>query len=212
MKLYIEGGGDSKSLHIQCREGFRKLLEKAGFSGRMPSTKACGSRNEAYDDFKTALKSAKPGEYPVLLVDSENPVELLKDDEDGVPPKYKHTPWQHLQSRDGWQKPLEANDDQAQLMVQCMETWCAADRAALRDFFGQYLNKNALPPTNNLEAKAKDDIQTQLMQATKHCGRDRMYQKGKRSFELLGQLDPDTLKQHLPHFVRLCDMLEKRLR
>ena len=55
VRLYIEGGGESRSLHIKCREGFRKLLEQAGFRNRMPSTRACGSRDVAYDDFKTAL-------------------------------------------------------------------------------------------------------------------------------------------------------------
>ena len=31
--IYLEGGGDSKELHIRCREGFRKLLENCGFQG-----------------------------------------------------------------------------------------------------------------------------------------------------------------------------------
>ncbi len=34
--IFLEGGGDSKELHIRCREGFRQLLEKCGFKGRMP--------------------------------------------------------------------------------------------------------------------------------------------------------------------------------
>ena len=65
VKLYVEGGGDSRSsLHINCREGFRKLLEAGGILGRMPSTKACGRRNAAYGDFRTALRTAAPDEYP----------------------------------------------------------------------------------------------------------------------------------------------------
>jgi hypothetical protein len=73
VKLYIEGGGDRSSQHINCRKGFRELLERAGLK-RMPSTKACGSRNAAYGDFRTALRTATEGDYPVLLVDSEAPV------------------------------------------------------------------------------------------------------------------------------------------
>lgn len=197
VRLYIEGDGESRSLHIKCREGFRKLLEQAGFQNRMPSTKACGCRNDAYDDFKTALRTAADGEYPVLLVDSEAPVNQL--------------PWQHLQSRDGWERPTGTDDDQAQLMVQCMETWCVADRGTLRRFFGDRLRENVLPPPNGLEVRDKEAVQEALVLATHDCGRQKSYQKGKRSFELLGQLDPAELKKHLPHFVRLCQMLGARL-
>lgn len=198
VKLYIEGGGNRSSLHIKCREGFRKLLERAGFQGRMPSTKACGNRNAAYDDFKTALKvAATTNEYPVLLVDSEAPVSQL--------------PWQHLQSRDGWERPADADDEQAQLMVQCMESWCVADRIALRKFFGDRFRENPLPSLENLEARAKETVQEALVNATRDCGRQRGYEKGKRSFELLGELNPVELKKYLPHFVRLCEMLNVKL-
>lgn len=197
VRLYIEGGGDRSSLHIRCREGFQKLLERAGFAGRMPSTKACGSRNAAFDDFKTALRTATTGEYPVLLVDSEAPV--------------NQSPWQHLRSRDGWERPSGADEDQAQLMVQCMESWCVADRSALRRFFGNGFRESALPAPDGLEAHAKEAVQEALADATHDCGHQRGYEKGKRSFELLGQLDPAELKKHLPHFVRLCEMLDARL-
>lgn len=198
IRLYVEGGGESRSLHIRCREGFRKLLERAGFANRMPSTRACGSRNDAYDDFKTALTSTVPDVYPVLLVDSEAPVE-------------QPTSWLHLQARDGWDQPEGAEDDQAQLMVQCMETWCVADRQALQTFFGQDLRGSALPPLNDLEARPKDDVQEALVNATRECGRRKSYQKGRRSFELVGRIDPVELKKRLPHFVRLCDMLDAKL-
>jgi len=198
VKLYIEGGGQSRSLHIKCREGFRKLLERAGFQGRMPSTKACGNRSAAYDDFKTALRTTRDGEYPVLLVDSEARV--------------NQPAWQHLRSRDGWERPAGTDDDQAQLMVQCMESWCVADRTALRRFFGDSLRENALPPLDDLEAHDKQAVQEALVNATRDCGRQRGYEKGKRSFELLAELDPAELRRRLPHFVRLCEMLASRLR
>ena len=67
-----------------------------------------------------------------------------------------------------------------------------------------------MPPTNDLENRSKDDVQTALKDATKNCGRDRMYEKGKRSFELLGRLDPEKLKD-LPHFSRLWNVLDKKL-
>jgi hypothetical protein len=163
----------------------------------MPSTRACGSRNAAYGDFKTALSTAAPDEYPVLLVDSEAPV--------------NQSAWQHLQSRDGWERPAGVDDDQAQLMVQCMESWCVADRSALREFFGACLRDGALPALKNLEAQTKESVQEALVNATRDCGRDRGYEKGKRSFELLGRLDPAELRKYLPHFVHLCEILNAKL-
>jgi hypothetical protein len=96
-------------------------------------------------------------------------------------------------------------------MVQCMETWCAADRRTLRRFFAGGLRENALPPLDNLETRAKEDIQDALANATHDCGYQRCYKKGNRSFELLGQLDPTELRERLPHFDRLCVMLHARL-
>ena len=46
-RIYVEGGGDAKDLRTRCREGFHKLLENAGFTGRVPRIVASGSRNEA---------------------------------------------------------------------------------------------------------------------------------------------------------------------
>jgi hypothetical protein len=197
--LHIEGGGDSKAEHINCRRGFRELLKSAGFEGRMPATKACGGRNAAYNSFKAALRNTKRGEYPVLLVDSEAPVS-------------QSSAWQHLKTRDGWKRPVGAEEDQAQLMVQCMESWCVADREALREFFGDALHENPLPnPDHHLEAKTKESVQKALVSATHACGPDKGYEKGQRSFELLGRLDPAKLKKRLPHFARLCKMLDAKL-
>jgi hypothetical protein len=198
VKIYIEGGGDRNSMHIRCREGFRKLIENAGFSGRMPRTKACGGRIAAFDDFITALNSAEPNDYPMLLVDSEAPVE-------------KVGPWEHLRNQDKWLRPESVEDEQAQLMVQSMETWCIADRSALRSFFGQMLHENRLPALDNLEAVSKDEIQDALFNATRDCGRNKAYAKGKRSFELLGTLDASELKRHLPYFFRFCETLDSKL-
>ena len=197
VKLYIEGGGDNRSLHIECRRDFRKLFEKAGFKGRMPKLLPCGGRGPAFNDFKTALETASPDDYPILLVDSEEPVTEL--------------PWEHLRAHDGWPRPDSATADQAQLMVQCMETWCVADRDALQRFFGQLLQKSALPPPNDLEEWAKADVQQALEHATRECGRDRTYVKGKRSFKLIAELDPGVLRAKLPHFAKLCEVLDKKL-
>ena len=195
--LYFEGGGDARSLKNKAREGFSKLLKRAGFESPSASTRACGSRDAAFRDFKTALETAAEDEYPVLLVDSEGPV--------------TQDAWRHLQDRNKWKKPRDAENDQAQLMVQCMETWCVADQPTLKNFFGKDFRASSLPDLHDLEAVEKDIVQTALKDAASQCGKDKAYAKGKRSFELVGRLNPDELKKHLPHFVLLCDMLNVKL-
>ena len=85
IKIYVEGGGDRKELKTRCRQGFSRFFEKAGFTGRMPAVVACGSRQNAYDSFCTALKAADEDHLPMLLVDSEEAV--------------SQSPWAHLKSR-----------------------------------------------------------------------------------------------------------------
>jgi len=92
-----------------------------------------------------------------------------------------------------------------------METWIVADQEAVERFFGQNLHANALPPAVDLENRSKDDVQESLERATRNCGRNRNYRKGKRSFDLLAQLDAEVLRKSLPHFRRLCTLLEEKL-
>ena len=66
-RIYIEGGGDdSKELKIRCREGFRRLLEKCGFKGRMPKLIACGGRDATFSDFSTAHENNAANVYAAL--------------------------------------------------------------------------------------------------------------------------------------------------
>jgi hypothetical protein len=193
--IYVEGGGDSHEEHVRCREGFRKLLERSGFSGRMPRIVAGGGRNATFEKFKVALLDRD--RIAILLVDSEDPV--------------TQTPWAHLNARDGWVRPVQAVDNQAQLMVTCMETWIMADQTALRAHFGAGLNETALLSPNELEQCSRHDVQNALVQATRPCGRGLQYQKGKRSFRILANLDPATLRQRLPYFRRLVETLQTYL-
>ncbi|MBI4580002.1 MAG: DUF4276 family protein [Planctomycetes bacterium] len=193
----MEGGGDSKQLHTRCREGFRRLLDRCGFCGRMPRLVACGSRSATFGDFKTAHDLSAPGEYVAMLVDSEDAVEDIEQT------------WNHLKNRDGWERLEGASDEQVLLMVTCMETRIVADRAVLKSHYGAGLQENALPPLINLESRAREDIHTALTHATRDFRN--AYTKGKRSFEVLGKLTPATLTQHLPSFQRLRRVLDSRL-
>jgi hypothetical protein len=194
--LYLEGGGDSKELHTRCREGFRRLLEACGFSGRMPRLVACGGRSSAFDDF-TAAHRAKNATFVGLWIDSED------YPEDG------ERTWVHLKVRDGWEKPEGAQDDQVFLMTVCMETWIVADRKALREQYGRQLQESGLPPLSDLEQRPRHDIQDKLVHATRNCVGP--YAKGRRSFEVLARLTPETLERLLPSFARARRILGGKL-
>jgi hypothetical protein len=194
--LYIEGA-ESKEDQIRCREGFRRLLEKAGFTGRLPRLSACGGRDSAFDDFKIAHTSANPGHFVAMLIDSEDPMADIEK------------AWAHLKARDNWEKPAGASDEQVLFMTTCMESWIVADRETLKTHYGHNLQENALPPTNNLESRGRADVHGKLEHATRNC--TNAYKKGKRSFVVVGELNPETLKPLLPSFARSNRILNEKL-
>ncbi len=117
--------------------------------------------------------------------------------------------WDHLRARDGWQAPEGASDEQVLLMVTCMETWIATDRDTLGKHYGANLQESALPPLDNMETRARNDVSKSLERATSKCRN--AYTKGKRSFEILGKLNPETLRRYLPSFVRCERILREKL-
>ena len=197
VKVYVEGGGDGKSLRTKCREGFSSFFAKANFAGRMPQIIACGGRKSAFDKFRTAWESRKAEEFIILLVDSEDPVA----DGSGA--------WLHLRNRDGWEKPDEARDENAHLMVQCMEAWFLADKDNLAAYFGHGFNRNALPGRQEIEDVAKDDVLGGLKNATRQCKKGE-YGKGRHSFDILEQTDPANVMAASPHARRLVETLRQK--
>ena len=197
IKIYVESGGerkDSKLLKIQCRKAFSKFFEKAGFIGRMPSIIACGSRDQAFRDFKLALSSSNDS-WPVLLVDSESAV---KSD----------SAWDHLKIRDKWARPKAAADEQVHLMVQCMESWFMADKQSLENYFGKGFNSSALPRNPNIEEIPKQDLFRSLKSATANCQKGG-YHKGKHAFVILEGLNPHMIRQASLFAERLIQVLER---
>ena len=200
--VHVEGGGDSAALRAQCRKGFRELLVRAGFGGRLPRVVPCGPRDRAFRDFQEDLRNGDG--YPILLVDSEDPVadaDRAEADPSGA--------WRHLEERDEWKRPSGAQDDQAQLMVTTMETWLLADRQTLINYFPD-MNANALPSDTDLEGRRKPDVAAALKKATRPSSNG-PYHKGRHSFDLLGKVQPEELKTRLPHFRRFVETLEAKL-
>jgi len=196
VKIYIEGGGSGAYLDERFREGWTTFFEKAGLQGRMPRPIRGGGRRQTFDLFQTAVRNRRPGELPLLLVDSEEA------------PAAGHSTWQHLKSRaeDNWDRPEGAGDKEAFLMICCMETWLVADRATLKVFFGQHWRDSALPKWPALEAVSKDQLFQALDSATAGCG-PRRYAKGSLSFKLLGEIIPAEAEKNCPAAKLLLDHL-----
>ena len=189
VKLYVEGGGDSKELKSACRRAFTKFLEKAGVAGKMPRIVACGGRKNAYDSFETAHVCENGA--AMLLVDAEEPVTAP-----GA--------WEHLADRENWARPPGATDEQCHLMVQAMESWFLADVDGLASFYGNGFRSRSLPQNPNIEQVSKQDINDGLNRATRDVTKGQ-YSKGKHSFEILAKLDPTKVRNASPyadHFIR----------
>ena len=191
-RVYVEGGGNGRTLRQACRQGFSAFFRKAGFAERMPAVVACGSREQAYDRFCTAI-AERASHFVVLLVDGEGPV--------------NDTPWTHLKQRDGWERPGGATDRNAHLMVQVMESWFLADRDCLDRYFGSGFSANALPaPQRDVEDIAKADIEKALRESTRQSRKGR-YAKGQDSFALLGQIDAAKVVSASSHARRLVEAI-----
>lgn len=197
VKVYVEGGGDGKSLRARCRSGFSSFFEKANLAGRMPQVIACGGREAAFDRFCTAFGSRRAEELIILLVDSEGPVADRSE------------PWLRLRERNGWEKPDDATDENAHLMVQCMEAWFLADMDCLTAYFGQGFNRNALPGSPRIENVAKDDVLEGLKRATRQCKKGE-YGKGRHSFDMLETIDPAQVMVASPHASRLVQTMREK--
>ncbi len=198
IKVFVEGGGETNLLRRKCRQGFSKFFSKTGLEGRMPSIVASGSRRNAFDDFRAALRNPGKYDFIVLLVDSEGPVTT--------------GPWQHLKKKpDNWDQPSGTTDDQVHLMVQCMEAWFLADKESLVAYYGNDFNQHALPARQDIENIAKNDVLNSLKNATSSVSKGE-YGKGRHSFDILGLIDPIKVIAASPQAKRLVDTLNEKAR
>jgi len=195
VRIYVEGGFQG-STKTNCRRAFRSFFEKVLPTGSFKVI-ASGSRSDAFQDFSAALKG-NPGDYIVLLVDSEEAVHA--------------SPWQHLRARDGdkWQRPAGAHDDQAHLMVQAMESWFLADRQTLASYYGQGFLVGALPRQPNVELVSKPAVLSALEHASRKTQKG-LYHKTRHGFDLLEQIDPARVSSASGHADRLLKVLAREV-
>jgi hypothetical protein len=163
----------------------------------MPRLEASGPRDRVYKDFLLAYSQATSQQFVAMLLDSEDPV----DNAD--------TPWQHLKTRDNWDRPQGAVDDQVFLMTTCMETWIVTDQQSLRKYYGSCLQQSALPSLTNMESRSRQSMYDALTHATRDCSET--YEKGANSFKVLSTIDPAVLNDHLPSFQRFRRILNGHL-
>jgi hypothetical protein len=170
------------------------FLEKT-VSPKSFSVIASGSRSDAFEDFREALKR-HPDDYVILLVDSEEPVAAA--------------PWQHLKDRAGdhWNRPANANDDQAHLMVQVMESWFLADKQVLAAYYGQEFLQGSLPGQANIELISKHDVFNALRHASRNTQKGE-YHKTRHGFDLLALIDPERVRSASRHAERLLTVLKR---
>jgi len=197
IRIYVEGGGDSRETKKKFRTGFGQFLSPLRDKARNRRIEwnviACGPRFTAYQDFKTALNS-HPEALNILLVDSEGTVDK------------KRKSWAHLKVRRGdeWTKPKGVKNDNCQLMVQTMEAWIIADLETLADFYGQGFSKKAIPGNQNVEEIEKSDLSSALDNATKKTQKGK-YLKIRHGAELIGKIDHKIVRGKALH----CDRLFK---
>lgn len=160
LRIYIEGGGDSRHQKRPLRVAFGRFLKPLRDLARERQMSweliLCGSRHNTYEDYLTALRVHRDS-INFLLVDAEGPVD--------------QAPWRHLLDLDGWDKPPSVDDVHCHLMAQAVEAWLIADPEALADYYGQGFRRQALPRHQDVEAIPKDDLLTTLERASQHCER-----------------------------------------
>lgn len=195
VKIYMEGGGDTRSTKRALRQGMDTFLIDLKEQVRARSwgwnVICCGGRSEAFRLFSDARRADK-ATIVVLLVDSEGPV--------------NSEPRDHLSDRDDWNLN-GIHDDEIHLMVQTMETWIVADKATLQNYYGQNFNQNALPNANNLETVSKAMIANSLEKATRRTQKG-IYHKIHHASDLLRRIDPMIVRERCPSCERLFITLD----
>ncbi|HLO86463.1 MAG TPA: DUF4276 family protein [Nostocaceae cyanobacterium] len=198
--LYIEGGGDGKNTKDLIKQGFSQFFQPLVDIAKSKSIRwditICGSRNNAFRGFKNALKYY-PEVFNVLLVDAEAPVKIT-------------SPWEHLKSRDEWDKPSGVDDDHCHLMVQTMDAWFMADIEALKKFYGQGFREKAIPKNSNVETIDKDRLFDSLKKATCETSKGE-YHKIRHASQLLKMLDVAKVRQASPSCDRLFTTLTDKM-
>lgn len=186
VRIYFEG------THA-LRPALGEFLEKAvpAARGKLRLV-AGGGRDKTIDDFSREFRNTCP-DFLILLVDSE-------ETDDG---KLEA----RLRSKGNWRVPRHTRTKHRVCwMVQCMEAWFVADRAALRKFYGRKLHEKSLPRNRDVEGIPKKDVLGALKKATKD-----QYDKGSHAPRILWLLNPQIVRTVAGHCQRLFDNIAQHV-
>lgn len=199
VKVYVEGAtrgkGSQPTINIEFRRAFHKFAEKLNLK-YLPEFVPCAGRTQAWEIAYEKFLTHDEGEIVMLLVDSEEPS------------KYPATEaWQHLRDRehDKWTDLKASNKRYVFMMAVTMEAWLLADPEGLARYCGQGFKPGKIPAWPDIEAVSKDDINDTLEAVT--VGSEKPYEKGKRSFEALGAINPKTVAEKCPHAAQFIKRL-----
>ena len=191
--IFMEGGGRGLATKNRLRRGMDAFLREPRQAASARSWRwqvvCCGDRGRAFKAFREEIQHGAPG-VAVLLVDSEDPVMAA-------------TFREHLERRDRWTFEF-ASEDRIHLMVQTMETWIVADRAALKAYYGEGLDEHELLGLDELETASA--VGKALERATRHTGKGE-YRKIGHASDLLRRIDPETVRKRCPACRRLFETL-----
>jgi hypothetical protein len=201
IRIFIEGGGQSRESKIAIRQGFSEFLSSlrtlATSRGIGWKVIPCGSRLTTFQDFEVALRTY-PDAFNVLLVDSEEPVKM--------------SVWKHLELLDRWRIP-GLPEEHGHLMAQTIEAWLVADPEALAEFYGQAFHRKALPVRQDVEQVDKKGLLDSLKKATGKT-RKGTYHKVEHCSQLLARIDPARVRTRAKHcdrlFTTLTEIIERR--
>lgn len=189
-RVYIEGGGDGRGQKATLRTGFQEFLKPLRDAARARNLRwnvvMCGSRESAFKDYRTALKT-HPESVNLLLVDAEGPV--------------SSPPWKHLARKDGWKNP-GVTDDHCHLMVQMVEAWILADPEALSAYYGNGFRAGGLPKNPDVEAIPKASLLKALESATAPTKKGQ-YAKIRHCADLLARISTAKVRKRAKH----CEQL-----
>ena len=166
-----------------------------------------GSQENTVADFLTAVHTNEddPDTLDILLVDSDGPA-------DSNDPHYDRFR-QALQNTPHWQRErrgVTVQPNQFHWMIQAMETWLLADRAALRRYYGQRLREGGIPGSESTveDISNPDSV---LKTATRNTQKGR-YHKTQHAPDLLESVDVGNVRGNAPACDRLFTILEGTLR
>ncbi len=192
IRLYVEGDSQLRPGFIRF---FGRQIEQARERGIRFHIRLTGSKDRTLGAFLIA-NHENPGDLNVYLIDSDR-------SDDG-------TLWQELLQRKDqhrrWRRLRTPERKQAHWMVQAMEAWFLADRAALRHYYGQRLRVGGIPGS---EATVEDigNPDSVLKTATQDTQKGR-YHKTQHAPDLLESVDVGKVRGNAPACARLLRTLE----